>query len=139
MINVVLSRRTKSGFALAGALALLAICAALSVFFLKMFNLGQEDLARDALSEKAYQAARAGIDFGAYQTLINNTCVSSTRVFPGIAEMNVSLSCQRVSTSEGGVTVTIDTWTALACSSTSCPGVSGPGYVERQVRISVAK
>lgn len=127
------------GFAMAGVLAILAVCAVLSVYLLKMFNLGQEDAARDVLGERAYQAAKAGVDYGAYQTLINNTCTSAAPSFPGLTDMTVTLSCQRVSTSEAGVAVTVDTWTSVACSAAACPGVKGPAYVERRIQISVAR
>ena len=50
------------------ALALLAICAVFGVFFLKMFLMGQDSAARDAMAEKALQEARAGAEYGAYQS-----------------------------------------------------------------------
>lgn len=139
MTKIHTSSRFDSGFALAGALALLVICAVLGVFFLKMFNLGQEDAARDAMAERAYQAAKAGVDFGLHQTLVNNTCAVAAPSFPGLSDLTVSLSCTRFSTTEAGVAVTVDTWTSLACSAASCPGARTASYVERQLRVSVAR
>lgn len=132
-------RLVSRGFAIAGVLAILAVCAVLSVYLVKMFNLGQEDAARDALGERAYQAARAGADYGAYQSLINNSCAAAAPSFPGLTDMTVALSCQRVSTSEAGVPVTVDTWISLACTAAACPGVKGPAYVERRMQITVAR
>lgn len=129
----------KNGFAIGAALAILCICAVFGVFFLKMFVLGQESSARDAMGEKAYQAARAGMEYGAYQSLINSSCLPATLAVPGFTEFTVALSCIRVSTSEAGVPVTVDTWTSLACSGAVCPGAVGPSYVERQIKVTLAK
>ena len=136
---IVASRSSRSGFAIAAALALLAICAVLGVFFLKMFNLGQEDAARDAGAEKAYQAARAGLEYGAYQSLSLGACANSTLALPGFTEFTVQVSCQRISTSEAGVALNVDSWMAIACNASSCPGVANAGYVERQARMSIVK
>lgn len=120
------------------ALALLAICAVFGVFFLTMFNLGQESAARDSMAEKALQAARAGADYGAYQSLINGTCAPSTLSLPGLSDFTVALACSRTSVVEAGTTIKIDSWTSTACSSAACPGTPSGSYVERQVKIDIA-
>lgn len=133
------TRPKELGFALAGALAILVICAVLGVFFLKIFNLGQEDAARDASSERAYQAARAGGEYAAYQSLVLGGCGSSSLSLAAFADLTVALSCQRFVTTEAGSPVNIDTWIIIACSAASCPGALSSSYVERRVRLVIAK
>ena len=132
-------RPNEFGFALAGALAILVICAVLGVFFLKMFNLGQEDAARDTSSERAYQAARAGGEHAAYQSLVVGACANSSLSLAAFADLTVALSCQRSATTEAGTSVNVDTWTIVACSKPSCPGSLSPSYVERRLRLVIAK
>lgn len=127
------------GFAIAGALALLVICAALGVYFLKMFNLGQEDSARDSGSERAYQAARAGAEYAAYQSLVAGACSPTVLSFPAFADLTVSLACQRQATLEAGVAINVDAWTVTACSAAACPATPSSSYVERRLRLVIAK
>jgi hypothetical protein len=133
------NHKKKSGFALAAALGVLVICAVFGGFVLKMFNLSQESEARDALGEKAYQAAKGGAEYAAYQSLIKNTCASSNVALPGFSEFTVALTCSRTATSESGVSVSVDLWTVTACSTASCPGTASAGYVERQIKVMFAR
>lgn len=134
-----LIRKSNAGFALAASLVILVICSVFGVFFTKMFLLGQEDAARDGLGAQAIQAARAGADYAAYQSLRSNSCTNSTVVFVGLSSFNVFLTCSTTTTSEAGASVVIDAWTIVACNSTSCPGTASAGYVERQMKIVLAK
>lgn len=120
------------------ALALLAICAVFGVFFLKMFLMGQDSAARDAMAEKALQAARAGAEYGAYQSLANGACANATLSLPGFSGFNVAVSCTRASVVEAGEAIKIDSWTATACSAATCPSAPSAAYVERQVKIDIA-
>jgi MSHA biogenesis protein MshP len=134
-----IKRVTSSGFAIASALGLLVICAVLGVFFLKMFNLGQEDAARDASSERAYQAARAGSEYAAYQSLVLGNCAASLLSLSAFTDLTISLACQRTVALEAGSSVNVDTWTVIACSASSCPGALSSSYVERRMRLVIAK
>jgi MSHA biogenesis protein MshP len=133
------SRSNRNGFAIAAALGILVICAVFGVFFMKMFNAAQESTARDAMGERAYQAARAGAEYAAYQSLVKTTCAPSTPSLPGFTEFTVSLTCARTSTSEGGTSVNVDAWTITTCTTASCPGTATAGYVERQIKVVFAK
>jgi MSHA biogenesis protein MshP len=133
------SKAAQKGFAIAAALAILAVCAVFGIFLLKMFTLGQEGAARDALGEKALQAARAGADYATYQSLVNGSCANATIAFPGFAEFTVALTCSRSTVSEGGASVLMDSWISTACSSTPCPGTASASYIERQVKLDIAK
>lgn len=132
--------RHQRGFAAAASLFLLVVLALLGAALLKIFSASQEDATRDVMGAQAYQAARAGIEYGLYQTLRNGVCSSSTQTFPGLSDYSVALSCSRVSTQEGGVAVDVDTWTSVACNQAPCPAASpDASYVERKLVVQVSK
>lgn len=133
-------RALSAGFAMAGVLLLLVVLAVLGVSLTRMFIAGQEDAARDAMGSQAYQAARAGLEAGLYQSLRSGVCADSAFTLPGLADYTISLSCARSVTSEGAQPIIIDTWKSLACNQAPCPS-SAPraGYVERELRASVGR
>ena len=133
-------RKTRSGFATFAALAILALCGGFAVFFLKMFTLGQEKAALEAMGEKALQAAKAGGEIAIYQSAVSGSCANSTVSLPGFEEFTVALSCARTTTAEGSVAVTVDQWVVTACNASTCPaGAPSGSYVERQVKLDVAR
>jgi MSHA biogenesis protein MshP len=77
-------RRTHSGFALAGAIFILVVLAALAVGITMLTTQAQTGVARDMLSARSYQAARAGLDWGAYRVLdpLNTTATSGGAALP---------------------------------------------------------
>lgn len=129
----------KNGFAVGASLAVLAICAGFSLYVVQMFTAAQETAAKDFDGEQAYQAARGGIEFAAYQSLVAGVCANNSTTFPGLDSYMVSVSCSRTSTSESGVPIVVDSWVVTACNAASCPGVVGAGYVERQMSATFAK
>ncbi len=130
------------GFALPTAVFLLVILAALGAFMLGLSQLGSRAQDQDLLGERAYQAARAGIEWGAYQSLRNGTCAGTTLAFSGTSmqDMSTSVSCTRVVADELGTAVDVDQITATACNAAPCPNPApADGYVERQLTIVVAR
>jgi MSHA biogenesis protein MshP len=129
----------KNGFAVGASLAILAICAVFSLYVVQMYTAAQETAAKDYEGEQAYQAAKAGIEFSAYQSLVLGTCSNTSTTFPGLDSFTVSMSCSRTSTSESGIPIVVDSWLVTACNAASCPGGVGPSYVERQMSATFAK
>lgn len=129
----------RNGFAMAGALVILVVCAVFSLYVLKMSTLASESAAHDSIGEFAYQAARSGAELAAYQSIRNNSCASTTLTFAGLTNYTVSLNCSRSIVSESGVALTVDSWTIVACNSAVCPNVATAGYTERQIKIVIAK
>jgi MSHA biogenesis protein MshP len=72
------------GFALASAIFILVVLAALAVGITLLTTQAQRSVARDMLGSRAYQAARAGLDWGAYRVLDprNTTATSGTAALP---------------------------------------------------------
>jgi MSHA biogenesis protein MshP len=130
------------GFALPTAIFLVVILAALGAFILTIANLQHRGLALDIQGARAMQAARAGIEYGAYQTLVNGSCLGWT-FSPGAspAAFTVTVTCAATTADEAGAPKTIYSLVATACNQPtggSCPNAApGENYVERQIQASV--
>ena len=83
-MSTIRHRRTHRGFALASAIFILVVLAALAVAITLLTTQAQTGLARDLLGSRAYQAARAGLDWGAYRVLdpLNTTATSGSAALP---------------------------------------------------------
>ena len=133
-----------SGFALPSAIFLLVILAALGAFILTVSTSQHMGAALDVQGARAYQAARAGIEWGLYQSLQASACspTSPSLTFSGttLAGFTVTVSCSSSSTTELATTVTIDQITATACNQAPCPNPNpGANYVERQLTATVSR
>src|SRR5450759_682946 len=98
------------GFSLVSAIFLLVVIAALGTFAVTLSTTQQQSAALDVLGSRAYQAARAGIEWGAYQVLQNNSCLVTTPLaaLPNtLANFNVQVDCSSTAASEASATVTM--------------------------------
>jgi MSHA biogenesis protein MshP len=147
------------GFALVMALFLIVTLAALGVYLLTVSNVQVETGIADEQGARAYQAARAGIEWGAYQVLQNPAGVFATTkcvavangpiediALPGLSPSPTSVfraqvRCQAFGTeTEGGASVSTFRITSTGCNDTTCPAAAAvPGYVERQLQLTIAK
>ncbi len=62
-------RKMQRGFSLVSAIFLLVVIAALGTFAITLSTTQQQSVALDVMGARAYQAARAGVDWGAYQII----------------------------------------------------------------------
>jgi len=82
------NRRNAGGFSLVSAIFLLVILAALGVAMVSISTVQNQSSALDIQGVRAYQAARAGVEWGLYNYIRSSSCVgSSTVAMP--AELNV--------------------------------------------------
>ena len=65
-------KNSKNGFALVSAIFLLVVIAALGLFAVSITTSQEQTSAIDVLGSRAYQAAKAGIEWGVYQIAKNN-------------------------------------------------------------------
>lgn len=136
------SKRLQAAFALPSAIFLLVILAALGAFILTVSTSQHMGAALDVQGERAYQAARAGIEWGLFESARNTSCSSTTLTFAGttLAGFATTVSCSTSSASEGGIPVTVDQITATACNQPTCPNSApGPNYVERQITATLQR
>jgi MSHA biogenesis protein MshP len=84
MLTILHSFRDQRGFALASAIFIIVVLAALALGITLLTTQTETGHARDISGSRAYQAARAGIDWGAYQVLdpLNATATSGTAPLP---------------------------------------------------------
>ena len=131
-------RKAQQGFSLVSAIFLLVVIAALGTFAVTLSTTQQQSAALDVQGARAYQAARAGIEWGAYQVLRNSSCIATTPLaaLPNtLANFNVTVNCTSAATTEAGTPVTIYQLTSTATQGT----VATPNYVERQMTVTIAK
>lgn len=155
----------QAGFSLVSAIFLLVVVAALGAFSVTLSTNQQQSEALDVLGARAYQAARSGIEWGAFQIVQSQvspafvtacqagaTAASFVPAATTLSKFNVTVSCNAKSFVEpqdvviGGVTTTIHTaasplWiyqlNVVAVANTATVGT--PGYVERQIGVSIAQ
>jgi MSHA biogenesis protein MshP len=142
-----LLRRTK-GFALMLAVFMLVTLAAIALYILTISAGQVQAVTQEEQGARAYQAARTGIDWGAYQVLINSNCPASTTLTlpqSGLAAVNffAIVSCATVGVeTEAGTSITIYQLTSKGCSQNPCVTLGtdpGPMYVERELSLTLAK
>lgn len=136
----ILSRRHATparGFALVSAIFLLVILASLGAFMVSFSTVQHATSAQDVNGSRAYQAARAGMEWAAYNVMRNPTfsCGGTTTLpaLPGtLAPFFVSVQCTAVQASEGAAVNNVNLFRIV---STASIGASGSAnYVERQLQ-----
>jgi MSHA biogenesis protein MshP len=132
-------RSLQRGFSLITAIFLLVVLSALGAAMLTFFTAQQQSSALDIMGTRAYQAARAGIDWGAFQVLQSGTgCVASSNVTLGgtLAPFNVTVTCSSTSYTEGGSPVTVY---SIKSTATYGGGAGQADYVERVIDATIAR
>lgn len=118
----------QQGFALATAIFLLVVLAALGAAMLTFSSAQHVGSALDVQGARALQAARAGIEWGAYQALRGAGCGGTTFALDGF-----SVTVTASPTASGALT---------ACQLTSTASIGSIGAinrVERQLQATVVK
>lgn len=122
------------------AVFLIVTLASIGAYLLTVSSGQAEAVAQDEQGTHAYQAARSGIEWGAYRVLRDAACPgpgATTVPMPGgfFAEVAcVQTGLER----EGDLDVTIFELTSTGCNATPC-GTPGPRYVERQLVLTLSR
>ena len=138
-------RLSQRGFALASVIFLIVILFLLSAYLVAFRVYQDSAMTLDTLGTRAYAAARAGADWGAYSSLRNNSCAPTTTLALGgtLTGFAVTVACTRTTHNEAGATINIDRIVANGCNQPAagnCPNASpGAYYVERQVTMTVGR
>jgi MSHA biogenesis protein MshP len=148
-------RRAQRGFSIVTAIFLIVVLAGLGVFIVSVTGLQQSSSQLDVQGVRAYQAARAGIEWAAYQVLDpNNTlgsalapCASTnlTGLAGSLSAFTVTVTCVSSDATEGNRNIRVFQVTATGCNSpgtgppASCPAAPATGYVERQLQATLTK
>ncbi len=154
------TRNSERGLSLVTAIFLMVVLALLGGFMLSVTAIQQSSMQFDVQGVRAYQAARAGIEWGAFQVLDPNntvnttcsplnwpvTCVASTNLTSlaeSLSPFTVTVTCAATSATEGNRELRVYQLVATACNQPSagaCPNASPTkGYVERQLQATLSK
>ena len=142
-------RNRLAGFTIVTAIFLIVVLAALGAFVATVSGLHHSSSALDLQGTRAYQAARAGIAWGAYQVLQNTAggfataCNTATYGSPTsqslsglggtLSPFSVTVTCGSSSNSEGAATVIV-----YQIVSTATAG-AGAFQVERQLQAVMSR
>ena len=136
--------KLQRGFSLISAIFLLVVIAALGTFAVTLSTTQQQSAALDIMGSRAYQAARTGIEWGAYQIITSNPAgincpeagASNPVTMPAsgtLAVFYVDVSCRNYGTvSEATSSVTMYRIISTA-SGVAGATVGSPNYVERNI------
>lgn len=141
--------KTQQGFSLVTAIFLLVVLSALGAMMMTFFTAQQQSSALDALGSRAYQAARAGIEWaalGVSQTApgalwggcVTGANIPANQLGSVLAPFAVNVSCASASHAEGATTIYVYDITSTAT------GVNGAvrgnaDYVERVIKVKMGK
>jgi MSHA biogenesis protein MshP len=144
-------QRRSSGFALILALFMLVSLTAIGAYMLTVSTGQVEAGVQDEQGSRAYQAARAGIEWGAFQVLRNpagsfatTSCnAAGTPSVPialagGLAGFRAEVSCRVFGPeTEGSSAVTVYRLVSTGCNNNPCGSGLGPTYVERELQLTL--
>lgn len=134
-----------SGLSVITAVFLLLILSALGLFIVNLSTVQNTTSAFDLQGSRAYHAARTGLEFGAFQAIVNGSCPATTSLVLGgaLADFTgVTVSCASTGHTEGVPPAkTLYRITAVACNQPTagaCPNLAPrANYVERELQLSV--
>jgi len=132
------------GFALMLAVFMIVTLAAIGLYLVTISTGQIQAVSQDEQSVRAYQAARTGIDWGAFKVLRSPPCTSQTLTLTA-AELNgffAEVSCQQLlplaGEIEGATTVKVYRIISTGCNASPCsPATPDQTYVERQLQLTL--
>ena len=127
--------RRQRGFALVVAIFLLVVLASLGVYIVKISGVQHATVNLALMGARAFEAARTGIEWGAFQALDSGACTTTTLNLTeaGLAGFAVDVTCTTTSHTETGTTYNLFVIAVEARS-----GAYGtPDYVSRRMQASV--
>jgi MSHA biogenesis protein MshP len=127
----------QAGFTLITALFLLIVVAGLSVYMITIRNVQQSTVVFAQQGARAMQAARAGIEWGVYESVVNGNCIVNppfTASGTALGAYSITVNCTSSAHDETGIPIT-----TYVLSSTAQAGSYGSlDYVSRRLRATVS-
>ena len=127
--------RRQRGFALVVAIFLLVVLASLGVYIVKISGVQHQTVNIALLGARAFEAARAGIEWGAFQALDSGACTTSTLSLTegGLDGFDVDVTCTTSSHTELG-----NAYNLYLIEVEARAGAYGtPDYVSRRMQATV--
>jgi MSHA biogenesis protein MshP len=151
-------RDRQSGFGIATAIFLLLVLGSLTAYLVTLTGTREKASVLDLQGAQAYQAARAGVEWGAYQLLRDSAgafataCDGASYAAPirqnlsglagSLGSFTASVECGSASFTETANTFRVYQLRVTACNmpaAGACPGAVGPTYVERQLQVVISR
>ena len=123
------------GFALVAAIFLLVVLASLGVYIVRISGVQQQTVNVALLGARAFEAAVAGMEWGAFQALDSGTCTTTTLNLTegGLAGFDVDVTCSSSAHTESG-----NVYNLYLIDVEARNGVYGtPDYVSRRMQARV--
>lgn len=143
-------RVRQAGVGLVTAIFLLVVLAGLGAASVTLFTAQQESSNLDLQGAKAYQAARAGIEWGLYEQLRQGRCVEKPATsfgFPPtsvLASFSVTVTCREIKDMKTIDNEPVMRWriSAIACNQPaggpcSKEALKHPEYVQRRLEVEI--
>ena len=132
------------GFALMLAVFMIVTLAAIGVYLVTVSTGQTQAVSQDEQGVRAYQAARSGIELGAFQLLRNPPCTPSQTLTltQGLSGFYAEVTCVQVGSTEteGAASIKVYRVTATGCNNSPCsPATPAPTYVERQLQLTITQ
>lgn len=119
------------GFSLVSAIFLLIVLAALGVAMVTISTTQHQSSSLDIEGVRAYQATKAGIEWGVYQRLRNDSCAASSMI--AVSGFTVMIACNAGEADTAVIRATACNMpVANACPD---PGPNNPDYVRRVLEV----
>jgi MSHA biogenesis protein MshP len=146
-------KKLQRGFSIITAIFLLVVLSFLGIAMVSFSTSQHQSSAMDIMGSRAYQAARAGIEWQAHY-VVNSDLNASAPVsqcgannYLGtlggtLSPFAVKVNCAAASYVEGASTIWIYDVSAVACTEAVCPSASstpGPNYVERIISVKMGR
>lgn len=160
--------RRQRGLSIVTGIFLVVVLALLGAFIVSVTGMQQSTQQLDIQGVRAYQAARAGIEWGAFQVLDPNNSINAgscaapdmpqcpnvatggitdlSALAGSLAPFTATVTCTRTVTTEGNRNIWMYQLIANACNhqppGTRCPNAGTPpptGYVERELTATLSK
>jgi MSHA biogenesis protein MshP len=138
-------KKLQRGFSIVTAIFLLVVLAGLGAAMLTFSNIQHQSSAMDVLGSRAYQAARAGVEWAAYQVVNSSaSAVAATNCATSFAQnslggtlspFSVTVTCSAASTVEATSTVWIYTVSSVASTGT----LGSSDYIERVISTKMGR
>jgi MSHA biogenesis protein MshP len=132
----------QQGFLLPAAIFILVILAGLGAYALNITSVQQSTSLQDTQGTRAYQAARAGVEWAAYQVLSpGNTALVNCPASPTVLNIDnfvVTVTCSRSADfNEQGSDHTIAMYDITSTANFGTVGTLN--FIERQIQLTVSK
>ncbi|HEX7650508.1 MAG TPA: hypothetical protein VF450_24125 [Noviherbaspirillum sp.] len=128
------------GFSLVSAIFLLVALATLAAAMVTFSTTQQATSTQDLLGAQAYQAARAGIEWGLHQLIISDKCNAGDTIGPldgNLSGFTVTVTCEAPTSPRHEADATVNVY---RITSTASQGTSGTTYyVSRQLQVTAER